>query len=203
MTIERPVGVAGLEVLNSLPARAARAELLTCCASRRWADEVAAGRPYPGLPALRSASAVALAARDWAGIREALAAHPRLGERPQGERPQGERPQGERPQGERSEDDGREAAWSRGEQSGADGAAAEVRAALAAGNRAYEGRFGHVFLLCATGLSAAEMLAALRARLGNDTGTEQSVVRYELTRIVDLRLAKLLDVIGEANGRTA
>ncbi|MBT2208367.1 2-oxo-4-hydroxy-4-carboxy-5-ureidoimidazoline decarboxylase [Actinomadura sp. NEAU-AAG7] len=190
--------MAGLEVLNSLPARAARAELLTCCASRRWADEVAAGRPYPGLPALRSASAVALAARDWAGIREALAAHPRLGDRPHHERPQGERSQGERPQG-----GDREAAWSRGEQSGADGAAAEVRAALAAGNRAYEERFGHVFLLCATGLGAAEMLAALRARLGNDTGTEQAVVRYELTRIVDLRLAKLLDVIGEANGRNA
>ncbi|MUN42367.1 2-oxo-4-hydroxy-4-carboxy-5-ureidoimidazoline decarboxylase [Actinomadura sp. NEAU-AAG5] len=185
--------MAGLEVLNSLPARAARAELLTCCASRRWADEVAAGRPYPGLPALRSASAVALAARDWAGIREALAAHPRLGDRPHHERPQGERPRG----------GDREAAWSRGEQSGADGAAAEVRAALAAGNRAYEERFGHVFLLCATGLGAAEMLAALRARLGNDTGTEQAVVRYELTRIVDLRLAKLLDVIGEANGRNA
>ncbi|WP_242901254.1 2-oxo-4-hydroxy-4-carboxy-5-ureidoimidazoline decarboxylase [Actinomadura terrae] len=188
MTIEQPVGLTGLGVLNALPVRAARAELLTCCASRHWADEVAAGRPYPGLAALRSASAVALAARDWAGIREALAAHPRIGDRPQG--------------------DDREAGWSRGEQSGADAADDEIRAALVAGNRAYEERFGHVFLICATGLSAAEMLAALRARLGNDTGTEQAAVRYELTRIVDLRLAKLLDAIGfgaragTTNGRT-
>jgi 2-oxo-4-hydroxy-4-carboxy-5-ureidoimidazoline decarboxylase len=59
------------------------------------------------------------------------------------------------------------------------------------GNRAYEERFGHVFLICATGLSAAEMLAALRERLGNDVEAERAAVRAELAKIVDLRLARL------------
>lgn len=145
--------------------------LLACCASRRWAAEVAAGRPYADLAELRAASAKALAGLDWADVEEALAAHPRIGDRPRGE--------------------GREAAWSRSEQSGMDAAAAELRAALAEGNRAYEERFGHVFLICAAGLSAAEMLAALRGRLRNDAGAERAAVRTELAKIVDLRLAGL------------
>ncbi len=78
-----------------------------------------------------------------------------------------------------------------GEQAGMDGAAADLRAELVAANRAYEERFGHVFLICATGLGAAEMLAALRARYGNDAAAERTVVRAELAKIVDLRLAKL------------
>jgi 2-oxo-4-hydroxy-4-carboxy-5-ureidoimidazoline decarboxylase len=145
--------------------------LLACCASRRWAAEVAAGRPYADLAELRAASAAALAGLDWADVEEALSAHPRIGDRLRGE--------------------GREAAWSRGEQSGMDAAAEELRTALVEGNRAYEERFGHVFLVCATGLSAAGMLAALRDRLGNDPGTERAVVRTELAKIVDLRLGKL------------
>ncbi|WP_243725551.1 2-oxo-4-hydroxy-4-carboxy-5-ureidoimidazoline decarboxylase [Actinomadura rubrisoli] len=172
MTVER---------LNALSGERARDELLTCCASRRWADAVAAGRPYAGLEALRSASAAALADLDWGEVEKALAAHPRIGDRVRG--------------------GDREAAWSRGEQSGVDGAAAELRKALVEGNRAYEERFGHVFLICATGLSAAEMLAALRARLANDPGTEREVVRDELAKIVDLRLAKLLNGLGETGER--
>ncbi|TDD90507.1 2-oxo-4-hydroxy-4-carboxy-5-ureidoimidazoline decarboxylase [Actinomadura rubrisoli] len=170
-----------VERLNALSGERARDELLTCCASRRWADAVAAGRPYAGLEALRSASAAALADLDWGEVEKALAAHPRIGDRVRG--------------------GDREAAWSRGEQSGVDGAAAELRKALVEGNRAYEERFGHVFLICATGLSAAEMLAALRARLANDPGTEREVVRDELAKIVDLRLAKLLNGLGETGER--
>jgi 2-oxo-4-hydroxy-4-carboxy-5-ureidoimidazoline decarboxylase len=72
------------------------------------------------------------------------------------------------------------------------GANADTLAALATGNGAYEERFGQVFLICATGLSATEMLAALRARLGNDAGTEAKIVRDELRKITGLRLRKLL-----------
>ncbi|QXJ26862.1 2-oxo-4-hydroxy-4-carboxy-5-ureidoimidazoline decarboxylase [Actinomadura graeca] len=170
--------------MNSLDAEAARAELLTCCTARRWADAVIAGRPYADPAALRAASAAALAAQDWAGIEEALAAHPRIGDRVGGQ--------------------DREAAWSRAEQSGVDGAADGLRDALAAGNRAYEERFGHVFLICATGLGGEEMLAALRARLRNDPGTERAVVRQELAKIVELRLGRLLDGEGtEGDGRSA
>jgi 2-oxo-4-hydroxy-4-carboxy-5-ureidoimidazoline decarboxylase len=162
-----------LDELNVLPVADAEAELLTCCASRRWAAEVARGRPYGGPPALRDAAALALDGLEWADLEEALAAHPRIGERAAGQ--------------------GREASWSRGEQSGADAANARVKAALAEGNRRYEEHFGHVFLICATGLGAAEMLAALQRRLGNAPEAERDVVREELGKIMQLRLARLVE----------
>jgi len=161
-----------LDELNALPAAAAEDSLLACCASRRWAAAVAGGRPYEGLPALRDAAAAALDGLDWADIEEALRAHPRIGERPEGR--------------------GREASWSRREQSGMDAAEERVRTALAEGNRRYEERFGHVFLICATGLGAADMLAALERRLGNPPEAERRIVRGELGKIVQLRLVKLL-----------
>jgi len=74
-----------------------------------------------------------------------------------------------------------------------DGATESTRAALVAANRAYEERFGHVFLIFATGKSDTEMLAAARERIGHDEATERGVVRAELGRIVGLRLTKLLD----------
>lgn len=148
------------------PAIAER-ELLICCASRRWAGELIARRPYSDLAVLRRVSAAVLDELDWTDVEEALAAHPRIGERPTGA--------------------GLEAAWSREEQAGAGPETAED---LVAGNIAYEERYGHVFLICATGLSAEDMLTALRERLGNDPDTERAVVRAELGKIVDLRLGK-------------
>ncbi|WP_433467774.1 2-oxo-4-hydroxy-4-carboxy-5-ureidoimidazoline decarboxylase [Spirillospora sp. CA-128828] len=147
-------------------------ELAACCASRRWVGAIA-GRSYADLGALRAASERALDDLEWADVEEALAAHPRIGERVEAAT--------------------REAGWSRGEQSGMDGAAADVQAALIEGNRAYERRFGHVFLICASGLPALEMLGDLLERLGNDVETERDVVRRELAKIVDLRLAKLVE----------
>ncbi|WP_211245891.1 2-oxo-4-hydroxy-4-carboxy-5-ureidoimidazoline decarboxylase [Actinomadura oligospora] len=162
-----------LDRLNALSADAAEAELLTCCASRRWAVEVAAGRPYAGRDELMGASAKALEGLGWADVLEALGGHPRIGERATG--------------------DEREARWSRGEQAGAVAGEDAVRRALVEGNRAYEERFGHVFLICATGKTAEEILADLRVRLGNDDGSERAVVRSELAAITALRLAKLIE----------
>jgi 2-oxo-4-hydroxy-4-carboxy-5-ureidoimidazoline decarboxylase len=150
----------------------AEAALLSCCASRRWASEVAARRPYHDLDTLVRVSDAALAALAWPDVLEALAAHPRIGERPAGAE--------------------READWSREEQSATATGDDLVAAALAEGNHAYEDRFGHVFLICATGLSAGDVLAALRARLVNEEATERAVVREELRKIVNLRLAKLV-----------
>ncbi|WP_242608926.1 2-oxo-4-hydroxy-4-carboxy-5-ureidoimidazoline decarboxylase [Actinomadura formosensis] len=144
------------------------ADLAACCASRRWIAAVAGQRD---LDAVRAVSKRVLDELEWADVEEALAAHPRIGERMRG--------------------DAREAGWSRGEQSGMAGAAREVRDALVEGNRAYEERFGHVFLIRASGRSALEMLVDLRERLGNDARTEREVVRRELAEIVDLRLARL------------
>ncbi|MBW8484355.1 2-oxo-4-hydroxy-4-carboxy-5-ureidoimidazoline decarboxylase [Actinomadura parmotrematis] len=172
-----------MDRLNALDEQDAAAALLACCASRRWAAEVAAARPYPDLAALKAASARAMLGLTWEDVGEALAAHPRIGERAGGA--------------------SREAAWSRREQAGASDAGLETQQALADGNRAYEERFGHVYLICATGLSAAEMLAALHRRLDNGVAAERVVVREELAKIVDLRLAGLaaeLDGAGAAAG---
>lgn len=157
----------GLDRFNSLDAAGAREELRACCAAGRWACAMAAGRPYADRSALRTRTDAALAKLTWGDVAEALAAHPRIGERADG--------------------------WSRAEQSGAAAAADTVRAELAEGNREYETRFGHVFLICAAGLTAAQMLAALRARMRNDPAAEREVVGRELAAITRLRLERLLD----------
>ncbi|MGR6921626.1 2-oxo-4-hydroxy-4-carboxy-5-ureidoimidazoline decarboxylase [[Actinomadura] parvosata] len=147
----------------------AEADLMACCASRTFAGKVAARRPYADTRALLDTAGAAVLELDWPDVLEALSAHPRIGERASGQ--------------------GREAAWSRQEQSGVqDG----LRAALAEGNRAYEERFGHVYLVCATGLTGAQMLARLRERLGNDEEREREVVRAELAAITRLRLTRLV-----------
>jgi 2-oxo-4-hydroxy-4-carboxy-5-ureidoimidazoline decarboxylase len=145
-------------------------ELEQCCASRRWVEQIMVGRPYDTFVSLIAESDQALASLEWSDVIEALAAHPRIGERSAGT--------------------GRESAWSREEQAGAADLDAQVQRSLIAGNLAYEELFGQVFLICATGLSAAEMLAALESRLGNDQEAEEKVVRRELAAIVRLRLAK-------------
>jgi 2-oxo-4-hydroxy-4-carboxy-5-ureidoimidazoline decarboxylase len=159
-----------LAALNRAEPGQAEQELLACCASRRWADELLARRPYGDLDVLRAVSARVLAELAWPDVEEAMAAHPRIGERAAGP--------------------GREAGWSRAEQFGVAEAGAEIQEDLAVGNLAYEERFGHVFLICATGLPTHTILLKLRERLGNDPETERGVVRAELGRIVDLRLGK-------------
>lgn len=157
----------GMRWLNALPPRAAERELRAVCASGAWARAVAVHRPYPHLDALQ-----AVASEVWRGLGradwlEAFGGHPRIGERAG-------------------------SAWSRQEQAGAAGADAAVLAALAAGNADYERRFGHVFLVCATGLGAEQMLGMLRERLGNDPETELRVAAGEQEKITALRLAKLV-----------
>jgi 2-oxo-4-hydroxy-4-carboxy-5-ureidoimidazoline decarboxylase len=154
------------------------------CASTRWIERLVSGRPYGTLPALVTESDDTIAALGWPDIEQALAAHPRIGGRPAPGDAADRRP-GPGPEG-----GDRETAWSRQEQAGARNAPADVQAGLRAGNAAYEERFGHVFLICATGRSAASMLAALQARLGHDPAREREVVRDELTKIVRLRLGK-------------
>jgi 2-oxo-4-hydroxy-4-carboxy-5-ureidoimidazoline decarboxylase len=80
------------------------------------------------------------------------------------------------------------------EQSGAAAATDEVRQGLADGNVAYEQRFGHIFLICASGLSGREMLTQLRTRLKNNQDAERGVVRAELLKITRLRMTKLLNL---------
>jgi OHCU decarboxylase len=165
-------GVDGLERLNGLPEEAAVAELLAVCHSRRWAERVAAGRPYPDLEALQAAADEVWTGLDPADWLEAFKAHPRIGQGGSG---------------------GRSADWSRQEQAGVGEAGADLRERLAAGNAEYERRFGHVFLISAAGRDAAEILNALQGRLGNDPDTELRVAAGEHRRITRLRLERLVD----------
>jgi 2-oxo-4-hydroxy-4-carboxy-5-ureidoimidazoline decarboxylase len=158
--------MAGLSEFNAAPAEAAMFDVLSCCESKAFAATITAGRPYRDAAAVYTALDAAFEALTWDDILEAMSAHPRIGERAGG--------------------------ISAAEQAGASAAGAAVRRALAAGNVAYEERFGHVFLICASGLSGEQMLDSLNARLENPPSTERTVVRQELRKITRLRMTKLL-----------
>jgi 2-oxo-4-hydroxy-4-carboxy-5-ureidoimidazoline decarboxylase len=163
---------AGLSSFNGLPPDEACAELLACCNSAAWARQVAAGRPYASLAAVLRHSDAAVASLTAAGLADALAGHPRIGER--------------------AAADARSAAWSGREQAGVRAAGQDTIDALALANADYEGRFGHIYLVCAAGRSGPELLALLRTRLRNDPETEWLVVRAELQKINQIRLRGLL-----------
>jgi 2-oxo-4-hydroxy-4-carboxy-5-ureidoimidazoline decarboxylase len=152
--------------LNALTDGAAVGELLGCCAAPGWARRVAAGRPYGSLPDLLAGADAAWAAREPGDLDAAMAGHPRIGERGL-------------------------PGWSRQEQSGV-GEDAETSRALREANAAYEERFGHVFLICATGRGPEDILAELRHRMLNDPGTEREVAAAEIGKINAIRLRKLV-----------
>ena len=155
---------------NGLPREEAERRLHECCGSRVWASAVAARRPYVDFAALVSTSEEVwrgLAPPDWL---EAFAAHPRLGD-----------------------SGGHSPESSRKEQSRVMEAGGDTLAALAAENRRYDARFGHVFLLSAAGRSAEEVLAVLRSRIDNDAATELQVAAEEQRKITRLRLASMLN----------
>ncbi|MFI6045950.1 2-oxo-4-hydroxy-4-carboxy-5-ureidoimidazoline decarboxylase [Nocardia sp. NPDC051321] len=171
--------VAGLARFDAMPDGAATEALLACCSSPEWARALVAGRPYPSVGALLDAADAVLAGLPESEIDRALAGHPRIGERPDQERLR------------TADARGRTAASAR-EQAGVATAGDAVRSALADGNRAYEARFGHRYLVCASGRSGSELLAILDERLGNDAETERRVMRTELAKINRLRLRALL-----------
>ncbi|WP_380173330.1 2-oxo-4-hydroxy-4-carboxy-5-ureidoimidazoline decarboxylase [Kineococcus sp. DHX-1] len=153
--------------LEALDAPRCEGVLRTCCDAPAWAARVAAARPFGSVETLLSTAATDLAATSEQDVDAALAAHPRIGERS-------------------------ESATSRREQAGALAADEDVLRRLAEGNRRYEERFGHVYLVFATGRSADELLALLEQRLENDPATERQVLRRELAAITVLRLRRLL-----------
>jgi len=164
-----------LERLNVLPPDDAVRELLTCCGSREWARRMAAARPFADEGSLLEAADQvwwALEVQDWL---EAFRSHPRIGEK-------------KAEAGQTS----REQAWSAGEQAGMSSAAAETQRALAEGNREYDERFGFIYIVCAAGKTADEMLALLRQRLANDPAAELRVAAGEQNKITRIRLEKLL-----------
>jgi len=159
----------GIASFNALPSEQAEERLHMCFANRAWAAQVAAGRPYRDMTELMASAASAwsrLTVADWL---EAFAAHPRIGEK-----------------------GGHAPATSEREQSKLAQGSDVTLSAIAAENREYERRFGHVFLIAASGRTADEILVALRRRIGNDAATELQVAAAEQRKITRLRLEALL-----------
>ena len=160
---------AGLDAVNALDAAAAEAAFLRCCGSTAWARAMAAARPFEDRAALLRIGERLWWALGEADRLEAFAAHPRIGARAAHDR------------------------WASGEQASTAAAGDDVLAALAAANEAYAEKLGFIYIVCATGRDAAEMLDDLRARLANDRATEIRTASEEQAKITRLRLAKLLE----------
>jgi 2-oxo-4-hydroxy-4-carboxy-5-ureidoimidazoline decarboxylase len=166
--------VVNLDQVNSWTKGEAQAAFLRCCGASRWAAQMAACRPF-----VREQDLFDEAERIWQELNcddwlEAFAAHPRIGDL----------------------DALRlkfanTTAWTTAEQAGMAGAADAVLLALAEGNGAYEAKFGYIFIVCATGKTAEEMLALLQERLQNDPERELLIAVGEQAKITRLRLQKL------------
>ncbi len=157
-----------LAELNELPPEEAGPLLASCCGARAWVEGMLARRPFRNASALlRAADDVwrSLGPDDW---REAFAHHPRIGEREAAH------------------------AWSTSEQARVRAASTEVQHLLRLQNATYERRFGHIYIVSASGKTADELLAILQARLSNDPETELRVAADEQAKITRLRLLKLL-----------
>ncbi|GAA3293777.1 2-oxo-4-hydroxy-4-carboxy-5-ureidoimidazoline decarboxylase [Streptomyces cinereospinus] len=158
----------GLARFNALEEHAALAALHEACASTAWARRLLAARPYATAEDLCTASDAATADLTPGDLEEAMAGHPPIG------RPEPGDPASAR------------------EQRGMAGASAELRAQMLELNLAYQEKFGHVFLICATGRTGEQMRDALRERIGNPPELEREIVRTELGRINRIRLATLV-----------
>lgn len=158
---------AGMRMVDLWQPDEAQAAFLACCGSITWASQMTAGRPFDDPSALLRSADEVWASLDDSDRLEAFAAHPRIGERSASR-------------------------WSQAEQAGASGADQEVVERLHQGNLDYEQRFGHVFLIRASGRSASEMLAALEERLTNDPETEMRIAAEQQRQITALRLDALL-----------
>ncbi|GGQ78731.1 2-oxo-4-hydroxy-4-carboxy-5-ureidoimidazoline decarboxylase [Streptomyces flaveolus] len=159
----------GLARFNALEETAAFAELHEACASTAWARQLITARPFATPEDLCAASDAAMAELTAADLEEAMAGHPPIG------RPKPGDPTSSR------------------EQAGMAGASAELKAEMLELNLAYQEKFGHVFLICATGRTGEQMRDAVKERIGNSPEQEREIVRTELGKINRIRLARLLD----------
>ena len=161
--------------LDVMPPDRASQLLSDCCGATRWVSAMVARRPFGSMERLLTTADEiwrSLGPDDW---REAFTHHPRIGGR-----------------GSAARQSERGAAWAAGEQAGVGSAADETRRALERVNREYEQRFGYIYIVCATGRTAEDLLADATSRLKNDPDTELAVAAEEQRKITRLRLEKLL-----------
>jgi OHCU decarboxylase len=165
-----------LQKLNQASKETAESILLSCCGSNNWVKRMIAARPFADFSELLNQAAQIwqnLAPQDWL---EAFSAHPKIGEKKAS-----------------PNQSAQSAEWSKGEQSGAENAADAVKVELEEANRLYENKFGFIFIVCATGKSAEEMLEICRARLSNETDAEIRIAADEQRKITEIRLKKLFN----------
>ena len=165
-----------LEQFNSLSTDEAFEALFRCCGSTAWAEAMDSERPFESRAALveRAESLWwSLDKKDWL---EAFDAHPKIGDIDSLR---------EKYSASRS--------WSEGEQQGVEGASEQILTRLAEANEEYEERFGYIFIVCATGKSAGEMLSILEDRLPNEPDEELRIAAGEQAKITEIRINKLLD----------
>ena len=160
---------------NLLPAGEAITTILPCCGSKAWAEGMVSRRPFADEPALLAASN-----ETWRGLKpsewmEAFYSHPRIGES-----------RAEQPSAAQS------VTWSAQEQRKVVDASDHVKAALADANREYERRFDRIFIVCASGKSAPEILEILQQRLNNGAETELRESVEQQRQITEIRLRKWL-----------
>lgn len=163
------------EKLDAASATQAREMLDRCCGSARWAESMTARRPFGSDAALFAAADEEWAKVSTDDILEALAHHPRIGAN----------------MDELRKKYASTATWAANEQAGAAAATEDLLIALQGANARYDARYGHVFVVCATGKSAAEMLAILQARMDNDPEDELRIAAAEQAKITRKRLEKL------------
>ncbi|MFE0859069.1 2-oxo-4-hydroxy-4-carboxy-5-ureidoimidazoline decarboxylase [Streptomyces mutabilis] len=159
----------GLARFNALEESAALAVLHEACASTAWARHLLAARPYATAEDLYAASDAAMAELTADDLAEAMAGHPPIG------RPKPGDPTSSR------------------EQAGMAGASEELKAEMLELNLAYQDKFGHVFLICATGRTGEQMRDAVKERIGNSPEQEREIVRTELGKINRIRLSRLVE----------
>ena len=164
-----------LDKWNSLDRDAAAEAVLACCGSRAWAEELAARRPIADEAALLEESSDVWRALPVEAWLEAFDSHPRIGE--------------QRPQGHATDESLKSSATEQAVALSADEAA---KIALKDANRRYEARFGRIFIICASGRSASEILAGLEARMKNDDATELCEAAEQQRQITALRLKRWL-----------
>ncbi|MEU5811513.1 MULTISPECIES: 2-oxo-4-hydroxy-4-carboxy-5-ureidoimidazoline decarboxylase [unclassified Streptomyces] len=159
----------GLSRFNTLDDAAAAAELHEVCASAAWGGRLLARRPFADTASLFAASDAAMAELTPADLEEAMAGHPPIG------RPKPGDPTSAR------------------EQRGMAGASEELKAELLELNLAYQEKFGHVFLICATGATGEQMRDAVKVRIRNTAEVEREIARGELVKINRIRLTRLAE----------
>ncbi|MBI1808213.1 MAG: 2-oxo-4-hydroxy-4-carboxy-5-ureidoimidazoline decarboxylase [Ignavibacteria bacterium] len=164
-----------LNDLNVLPEKDVRNELLRCCGSPRWAKLMVARRPFAAIEEVFTTADEIwnrLSPKDW---KEAFSRHPKIGDIKRLRKRFTSTAQ-----------------WAEGEQAGVTQTSEKVLKELAEGNRLYEAKFGYIFIVCATGKSAGEMLTLLQQRLNNVPADELKIAAAEQAKITKLRLVKVL-----------